>query len=64
VKIGEEESTLILTGRIRPEDVGTDNIVDSDRVADTRIQYNPSGAVGDVNKRSLMTKLFDFINVF
>jgi len=64
VKIGEEESTLVLTGRCRPQDVRTDNTVDSDRVADPHIQYNPKGAVNDATKRSWLTKLFDFVNVF
>jgi len=64
VKIGEEVNTLVLTGRIRPEDVGTDNSVVSDRVADPSIQYNPDGATGDANKRSWLKRLFDFVNIF
>lgn len=64
VKVGEETTTLILTGRCRPQDVRTDNTVESDRVADPSIQYNPKGAVGDANKRSLMTRFFDFVNIF
>jgi flagellar L-ring protein precursor FlgH len=64
VKIGEETSNLVLTGRIRPEDVASDNTVQSDRVADPHIQYNPEGAVADANKRSWLTRIFDFLNIF
>jgi flagellar L-ring protein precursor FlgH len=64
VKIGEETTTLVLTGRCRPQDVASDNSIDSDRVADTNIQYNPKGAVGDANKRGLLTRVFDFVNIF
>ncbi|HOX07218.1 MAG TPA: flagellar basal body L-ring protein FlgH [Planctomycetota bacterium] len=64
VKIGEDTTFLVLTGRCRPQDVSGDNTVDSDRVADAHIQYSPKGAVGDANKRSLLTRFFDFINVF
>jgi flagellar L-ring protein precursor FlgH len=64
VKMGEETTCLVLTGRIRPEDVGSDNTVSSDRVADPHIQYNPEGAVADANKRSWLTRVFDFINIF
>jgi len=64
VKVGEETTTLVLTGRCRPQDVQTDNTIQSDRVADPHIQYSPKGAVGDANKRSLMTRLFDFVNIF
>lgn len=64
VTIGEEQTTLIITGRIRPEDIKTDNTVDSDRVADSHIQYQPKGAIADANKRGWLHRLFDFVNVF
>ncbi len=64
IKIGEETTTLVLTGRCRPQDVSSDNTVQSDRVADPNIQYNPKGSVGDANKRSLLTRVFDFVNIF
>jgi flagellar L-ring protein precursor FlgH len=64
VTIGEERSELILTGRVRPEDVRSDNTVLSDRVADSHIQYRPKGAVADANKRGWLHRLFDFINIF
>ena len=57
-------TTLIITGRIRPEDIKTDNTVDSDRVADSHIQYKPKGAVADANRRGWLHRLFDFVNVF
>jgi len=64
VTIGEERSELILTGRIRPQDIKEGNTVDSDRVADSHIQYRPKGAVGDANKRGWLHRLFDFVNIF
>ena len=64
VSIGEERSELILTGRIRPQDIRAGNTVDSDRVADSHIQYRPKGAIGDTNKRGWIHRLFDFINIF
>jgi flagellar L-ring protein precursor FlgH len=64
VTIGEERSELILTGRIRPQDIRAGNTVDSDRVADSHIQYRPKGAVGDANKRGWLHRLFDFVNIF
>jgi flagellar L-ring protein FlgH len=64
VTIGEERSELILTGRIRPQDIQSGNTVDSDRVADSHIQYRPKGAAADTNKRGWLHRLFDFINIF
>ncbi len=64
VSIGEERSELILTGRIRPQDIKAGNSVASDRVADSHIQYRPKGAIGDTNKRGWIHRLFDFVNIF
>jgi flagellar L-ring protein precursor FlgH len=64
VSIGEERSELVLTGRIRPQDIRADNTVYSDQVADSHIIYRPKGAVADANKRGWLTRLFDFVNIF
>ncbi len=64
VTIGAERSELILTGRIRPQDIQPGNTVDSDRVTDSHIQYRPKGAAADSNKRGWLHRLFDFVNIF
>jgi flagellar L-ring protein precursor FlgH len=64
VTMGEDQSELILTGRIRPGDVRSDNTVESDRVADSHIVYRPKGAAADANKRGWLHRLFDFVNIF
>jgi len=64
VAMAEDRSELVLTGRIRPADVRADNTVESDRVADSLIQYRPQGAAADANKRGWLHRLFDFVNIF
>jgi flagellar L-ring protein precursor FlgH len=64
VSMNEDHSELILTGRVRPQDVRSDNTVQSDRVADSHIQYRPKGAAADANKRGWLHRLFDYVNIF
>lgn len=64
VRIGEEESTVVFSGEVRPRDVSLANTVLSDYVADARIEYRGRGAVTDAIRRGWLTRLFDFANLF
>jgi flagellar L-ring protein precursor FlgH len=64
VRIGEEESTIVFSGEVRPQDISESNTVVSDYVADARIEYRGRGAVTDAIKRGWITRLFDFANLF
>ena len=64
IRIGEEESTIVFSGEVRPQDTSDDNTVLSDYVADARIEYRGKGAVTDAIRRGLITRLFDFANLF
>ena len=64
VRIGEEESTIVFSGEVRPEDVDADNTVRSDNVADARIEYKGRGEVTDAVRRGWLSKLFDYTNIF
>ncbi|MBN1808747.1 MAG: flagellar basal body L-ring protein FlgH [Planctomycetes bacterium] len=64
VRIGEEESTIVFSGEVRPQDVDADNTVYSDNVADARIEYRGRGEVTDAVKRGWLSRLFDYTNIF
>jgi len=64
IRIGEEESTLIFSGEVRPQDVNDDNTIQSDNVADARLEYRGKGETADAVKRSWIGKLFDYTNIF
>lgn len=46
VDVDKNKQTLDLTGWVRPEDITTDNLVASERVADAQLTYSLSGQLG------------------
>ena len=52
------EEFVQISGIIRPVDIGSDNAVDSYKVADARITYSGSGALADANRPGLLTRFF------
>jgi flagellar L-ring protein precursor FlgH len=61
VSVNREDQYLVLTGTVRPEDVGFDNTVLSSRLADARIDYYGRGVVADKQNVPLVHRLYDWI---
>lgn len=55
--IDNHEQEITLTGLVRPEDVGTDNVVDSWRIADAVIAYESNGKLDQ--PRGLLGRILD-----
>jgi len=51
-----------LTGVVRPEDIGPDNVVTSDRLAHADIRYIGAGDVADTARKGWLTRLVDVVN--
>ncbi|MEQ1439350.1 flagellar basal body L-ring protein FlgH [Fontimonas sp. SYSU GA230001] len=51
--------TVSIEGIVRPADVGADNTVRSDRVANARIQYGGKGAVADASAQGWLGRFFN-----
>jgi flagellar L-ring protein precursor FlgH len=47
-----------ISGIVRPQDIAPDNTVSSLLVADARISYGGTGAIGDANKPGWLTRFF------
>lgn len=60
-KQNKEEQTVLFTGTIRSEDVNSNNMVDSARVSNSRIEYIGKGPLSNSAKKGLLTKLIDFV---
>lgn len=62
VKInGEEEIKLLLEGVVRSQDVGADNTISSNNIADAQISYLGKGPIQTASKVGFITKVFNFL---
>lgn len=61
IRVNREDQHIVLTGTVRPEDIGADNSVLSTRLADARIDYYGRGTVGDKQGTPLVHRLFDWV---
>jgi len=63
-KAGDEDTSMILTGLVRPEDLSTANSISSSRVADLEILQKGKGTLTDDQKKGWLTKFYEFIEPF
>ncbi len=61
VTINHEDGLIQISGIVRPEDVSSDNVVQSTRISDARIAYSGNGVVNDRQKPGWLTRVFDFV---
>lgn len=57
--LNQGSESVAIEGIVRPSDVGADNIVRSDRVANARIQYRGKGAVNDASTQGWIARFFN-----
>jgi flagellar L-ring protein precursor FlgH len=57
--LNQGEETVRLSGYVRAADIGTDNRVSSQRVANARIQYSSKGSLADANEPGWLTRFFN-----
>jgi flagellar L-ring protein FlgH len=63
-KAGEEDTSMILTGLVRPEDLSTNNTISSDNVADLQIVQKGKGTLTNDQRKGWLTKFYEFIEPF
>jgi flagellar L-ring protein FlgH len=64
VMINHEEYHLYISGVLRPSDIQPDNSVDSELMADARVEFTGRGDINDQVERGWLTQFMDFINPF
>jgi len=63
-KAGEEDTAMILTGLVRPEDLSTNNSISSSRVAELSIIQKGKGTISNNQRKGWLTKFYEFIEPF
>jgi flagellar L-ring protein precursor FlgH len=61
--VNQERHKVTLEGRVRPQDISTDNVVLSTRLADARINYLGEGDLSERQRRGWWRKLLDWIGL-
>lgn len=56
IRINQSKEYVQLSGIVRPRDIGTDNSITSDRVANARIYYGGVGQVNNANAQGWFSK--------
>lgn len=61
ILVNDEKKEIILSGIIRPRDIGSDNSILSTQIADARIIYKGVGVISERTKPGWALRLFDLI---
>jgi flagellar L-ring protein precursor FlgH len=56
--LNQGDEYIRISGMVRPQDIGSDNTVESTKLADARIAYSGTGAVNDTNVMGWLSKFF------
>lgn len=64
IRVNNEEQSLIVEGFIRPYDISSDNMINSNFIADARITFSGFGTVSDKQKPGWLTRILDHIMPF
>lgn len=64
IVVGNDRKNILLTGIIRPDDIGDDHVISSDKVAEAQITYHGEGPIQDQGNPGLMNRILDYIPLF
>jgi len=63
IVINKDRQKLTVEGRVRPEDVGTDNSVLSSRLGDSKIAYTGDGVLNENQRPGFFTRFLSWLRI-
>ncbi|MDR3592274.1 MAG: flagellar basal body L-ring protein FlgH [Negativicutes bacterium] len=61
IKQNNEEQKIIVSGEVRPDDIGSDNTILSSYVANAQINIAGKGPLSEKQRQGILTQLFNFL---
>jgi flagellar L-ring protein FlgH len=63
IELNEEKQNLQIDGRVRPMDIGDNNVILSSRIADARISYVGDGILGEKQRPGILTRFLSWLRI-
>jgi flagellar L-ring protein precursor FlgH len=63
IVVNEERQRIAVSGRVRPQDIGTDNTVLSTRLSQARIEMTGQGLLAEKQKPGILTRFLDWLGI-